>query len=70
MKALEFKSRIKNNQILIPVKVQSELKTKKDIRVIVLFDDSEESEDLVFQDNTAKQFLKGYAESDAIYDNY
>ena len=70
MKVLEFKSRIKNNQILIPVKVQSELKTKKDIRVIVLFEDSEESEDLVFQDTTVKQFLKGYAESDSIYDNY
>jgi hypothetical protein len=39
MKALEFKSRIKNNQILIPVKVQSELKSNKDIRVIVLFPD-------------------------------
>jgi len=70
MKALEFKSRIKNNQILIPVRVQSELKTSKDIRVIVLFDDSENSDDMFFQDAATNQFLQGYAESDAIYDNY
>jgi hypothetical protein len=70
MKALEFKSRIKNNQILIPVRVQSELKTNKDIRVIVLFDDSENSDDLLFQDEITNQFLQEYAESDAIYDNY
>jgi hypothetical protein len=70
MKALEFKSKIKNNQILIPVRVQSELKTNMDIRVIVLFDDSENSDDLLFQDEITNQFLQGYAESDAIYDNY
>jgi len=70
MKALEFKSRIKNNQILIPVRVQSELKTNMDIRVIVLFDDSENSDDFLFQDEITNQFLQGYAESDAIYDNY
>jgi hypothetical protein len=70
MKALEFKSRIKNNQILIPVKVQSELKTNTNIRVIVLFDDSKNSDELLFQDATTNQFLQGYAESDAIYDNY
>ena len=70
MKALEFKSRIKNNQILIPVRVQSELKTNMDIRVIVLFDDSENSDDLLFQDEITYLFLQGYAESDAIYDNY
>jgi hypothetical protein len=41
-----------------------------DIRVIVLFDDSENSDDLLFQDEITNQFLQGYAESDAIYDNY
>ena len=70
MKALEFKSRKKNNQILIPVRVQSELKTNMDIRVIVLFDDSENSDDFLFQDEITNQFLQGYAESDVIYDNY
>jgi len=70
MKVLEFKSRIKNNQILIPLKIQSELKSNKDIRVIVLFDDSENVDDMFFQNAATNQFLQGYAESDAIYDNY
>jgi len=72
MRALEFKSKIKNNQILIPTKIQSELKTNddKDVRVIVLVDDSDIYDDLIFQQTTHSQFLKGYADSDSIYDNY
>jgi hypothetical protein len=71
MKALEFKSKIKNNKILIPVKIQSELKNNnKDVRVIVLVDDSDIYDDLIFQQTTQSQFLKGYADSDSIYDNY
>jgi hypothetical protein len=72
MKALEFKSKIKNNQILIPTKIQSELKNKQDkeVRVIVLVDDSDIYDDLIFQQSTQGQFLKGYADSDSIYDNY
>ncbi len=72
MRALEFKSKIKNNQILIPTKIQSELKTNddKDVRVIVLVDDSDIYDDLIFQQTTQSQFLKGYADSDSIYDNY
>ncbi len=72
MRALEFKSKIKNNQILIPTKIQSELKTDddKDIRVIVLIDDSDIYDDLIFQQTTQSQFLKGYADTDSIYDNY
>lgn len=72
MRALEFKSKIKNNQILIPAKIQSELKTKqdKDVRVIVLLDDSDIYDDSIFQQTTQSQFLKGYADTDSIYDNY
>jgi hypothetical protein len=71
MKALEFKSKIKNNKILIPVKIQSELKNNdKDLRVIVLVDDSDIYDDLIFQQTAQSQFLKGYADSDSIYDNY
>ena len=71
MKALEFKSKIKNNQIHIPIRIQSELKTNQDkyIRGIVLIDDSEFYDDLIFQQTTKSQFLKGYADSDSIYDN-
>ena len=72
MRALEFKSKIKNNQILIPAKIQSELITddNKNVRVIVLVDDSDVYDDLIFQQTTQSQFLKGYADSDSIYDNY
>ena len=72
MKALEFKTKIKNNQIQIPTGIQSELKTNKDkdIRVIVLIDDSENYDDFIFQQSTRSQFIKGYADSDSIYDNY
>jgi hypothetical protein len=72
MRALEFKSKIKNNKILIPKKLQSELYTKddKDVRVIVLVDDSDIYDDVIFHQTTQSQFLKGYADSDSIYDNY
>jgi hypothetical protein len=72
MKALEFKTRIKNNQIQIPLYIQSELKpdNDRDIRVIVLFDDSENNDDLLVKEASAAHFLKGFAESDSIYDKY
>jgi len=43
MKAVEFKSKIKNNRILIPKKIQPELNAGKgkDIRVIVLVEDAD-----------------------------
>jgi len=42
MRALEFKTRIKNNQILIPSRIQTELKSKQNqVRVILLVEDSE-----------------------------
>ena len=71
MRALEFKTRIKNNQIQIPAGVQSQLKANKDkdVRVIVLIDDSDNFDDLAFQETTTAQFLKGYDNSDSIYDN-
>ena len=71
MKALEFKSKIKNNQIQIPTRILSELRMNqdKDIRVIVLIDDSEIYDDFIFQQTTKKPIFKGYADSDSIYDN-
>ena len=72
MRTIEFKSKINNNQILIPAKIQSAFKSHKnnDVRVIVLFDDSEKSEDVIFRQTAQNSFLKGYFESDSIYDNY
>lgn len=72
MRALEFNSRIRNNQIIIPVGIQSELKSiqDKDIRVVVLVDDSDIFDDIIFQQSTKNQFFKSYDDSDSIYDNY
>ncbi|MGE5328524.1 MAG: hypothetical protein ACM3KR_03330 [Deltaproteobacteria bacterium] len=71
MKAIEFKSKIRKNHILIPAKLQSELNAKhdKDVRVIVLIDDSDVDDELTFLQASQSQFLKGYADSDSIYDN-
>jgi hypothetical protein len=70
MKAVEFKSKINNNRILIPVKVQSQLKNSedKDVRIIVLIDDSEVYDEIVLRNVANEQFFNGYADSDAIYD--
>lgn len=71
MRALEFKTRIKNNQILIPSRIQSELKSKQNqVRVILLVDDSDINDQIDFQKTAQEQFLSGYAESDSIYDNW
>lgn len=72
MRAIEFKTKIKNDQIQIPVGVQSEFRSNKDkdIRVIVLLDEIDRRDDLFFQDTATAKFLEGYAESDSIYDNY
>ncbi len=71
MKALEFKSKIKNNKIQIPENVQSQLKKENDVRVIVLIEDPDEvCDDIDFKNAAASNFLRGYSESDTIYDNY
>lgn len=71
MRALEFKSKIRNNQIKIPLRIQSALKSNqdKDIRVIVFVDDSELYDSISFKNTASSQFLKGYSDSDSIYDN-
>lgn len=72
MKAFEFKSKIKNHHIQIPKRVQSELKDnqEKNVRVIVLMDDVESNEEDALQNSVREEFLKGYADSDDIYDHY
>lgn len=54
MRELEFKSKIENNQILMPHKIQSELNSQKSIKVkvIVLIEDVDTNEDAVFQQTT------------------
>ncbi len=72
MKAIEFKTELKDNQIRIPDDVQSELKYSQDklVRVIVLIEESDDVyDDNAFRQLTKEQFLKGYAESDSVYDD-
>jgi hypothetical protein len=72
MRAIEFKSKIKDNQITLPENIQSELAQVKNrvMRIIVLYDEYENDKDNSFKTMVNEQFLKGYAGSDSIYDNY
>ncbi len=67
MKAVAFETQVHADQTLpIPSSVAAELPTGQTVRVLVLLPDS--SDDADWERLTAEQFLKGYADSDAIYD--
>ena len=72
MRAIEFKSKLSKNHILIPRKIQAQLRNTdaKNVQVILLFDDSDANADLELKQLASAQFLNGYADSDSIYDNY
>lgn len=70
MKAVEFKTRMKNKSIRVPEKLSSVLYEDRNIRVIVLFEEKENQEDNDFRTLSKEQFLAGYSDSDSIYDNY
>ena len=69
MKALEFKSLLKNKSIKIPDNLGSKLPENKNVRVIVLYEEQENQEENDFKLLAEKEFLSGYSESDSIYDN-
>lgn len=69
MKAIEFRSRVKGNQILIPADVQDELDNSVTVRVIVLIEESDSEDEVLIRNTVQEQFLKGYSDSDAIYDS-
>jgi hypothetical protein len=69
MKAIEFRSRVKENQILIPADVQDELDNSVTVRVIVLIEESDSEDEALIRNTVQEQFLKGYSDSDAIYDS-
>ena len=70
MRAIEFKSKIRDNKILIPRKVQHELNAEQDrnVRIVVFVKDSDVYDEKAYSQITKVQFLKGYADSDSIYD--
>jgi hypothetical protein len=70
MRAIEFKTKIRENKILIPRRIQSELIARHDnnVKVVVFVEDSDVYDEKAYRQVTKSQFLKGYANSDSIYD--
>lgn len=67
MKALAFEAQVNpDNTLAIPSSVASEVPSGQMVRVLLLVPDS--TEDADWERLGVTEFLKGYAESDAIYD--
>jgi hypothetical protein len=68
MKTLEFHTRVNADKSLpVPPEMARELEPEQAVHVIVVVPEPDENQEWVRI--TAEQFLKGYADSDAIYDN-
>ena len=68
MKAVEFKSKLKNRSIKIPRNLSYELSEKKEVRVIVLYEEENDQDANDFQNLAQEQFFAGYSGSDSVYD--
>ena len=70
MRAIEFKSKIRNNRILIPRRIRQELIAEQDknVRIVVFVKDSDVYDETAYRQMTKAQFLKGYSDSDSVYD--
>jgi len=70
MRAVEFKSKIRDNRIVIPRRVMQELAAEQDksVRIVLFLRDSDVYDEKAYRQMTKTQFLNGYADSDAIYD--
>jgi hypothetical protein len=67
MKAFEFTASINPDATLsIPSPIAQQIRQDQEVRVILLM--PEPTEDRAWARLTAEQFLQGYAEGDAIYD--
>ena len=67
MKILEFQTHLNpDNTVKLPPEIAAQVQQESWMRVALLLPESDEDGD--WSHLTAKQFLKGYAESDAIYD--
>ena len=67
MKALEFQSHINPDATLsVPPEVARQLPPEQPLRVLLLVAEDAEAGD--WESLAAEQFLQGYAESDALYD--
>jgi hypothetical protein len=70
MKAIEFTTILEAFKIQFPELVLKDVQASigKNARVILLIDEPELYEEKSFQNLAEEQFLKGYSDSDAIYD--
>ena len=70
MRAIEFRSKVRDNKISLPRRMQFEMLHREDkrVRVVVFLEDNDVYDDKAFRKMTKSQFLKGYASSDDIYD--
>jgi hypothetical protein len=67
MKAVEFQTSIKSDRtITVPPEVAAQMPPDQEVRVIILFPDS--GDDADWARLTTEEFARGYAESDAVYD--
>jgi len=67
MKAIEFNTTVENNSIVLPQNQVDEIEGKR-VKVVILYAESDETNE--FNQLATEQFLKGYADEDAAYDNY
>lgn len=68
MKTLEFDAQISPDSTLkVPGAFSSQIEAGQPVHVVLLVPESGEDQD--WSRLTAEQFLKGYADSDAIYDD-
>ena len=71
IKSLTFTTQIKNNSITLPENQKNELEGKE-VKVVVMLNEEHIKNETADTFNllTQNQFLSGYADEDAIYDNY
>jgi hypothetical protein len=69
MKTLEFEASIGGDRVLhVPPEIAEQIGNKEPVRVILVVSD-DEGEAQTWSQLTAEQFVKGYDETDAIYDH-
>ena len=70
MKAYEFPAKVtREGRLEIPAPIRERLQAEQAVRVIVLvYEPNEVSEQADWERLTAEQFLAGYSDADAIYD--
>ena len=68
MKTLEFDARISRDSTLkVPASFSSQIEADQPVHVVLVVPASREDQD--WSQLAAEQFLKGYADGDAIYDD-